>query len=193
MGSTRNLASAIRESVSVNGLDKTKSAISKILSEFSEDMPSSYNCNYCKGELVPSSSIRSSLVMYSCGSCDNELVVYHGTVRTKRRSTGPRGYWPKVTIRCFDEDRKERVIECRFSHRAHSTDIEMKSGDKFSIMFFRISNDLRGIRAEIENVTVKKEVSAIVSFDELMQFAESMSIAEDSYLAKLPLSLAPPA
>jgi hypothetical protein len=191
MGITRDLTSALRESISANGLDKTKILISKVLGEYREDVNSVYHCNYCKGELSPSSSVAGSLVLLSCDSCDNEIIEYRGTVRTKRRSTLRYGRCPKLTIRCFDDDRKERVIECRFDYDARITDIEMKSGDKFSIMFFRASNEPRGIRAEIENFTVKREVSAIVSYEDLSQFGESLSIAERSYLRGLPEDLAP--
>lgn len=192
---TRDLTSSIRKSVEVNGLDKTRLLISNVLNEYTDTdgADSAYHCNFCKGELSLSHSISSSLLLYSCDGCDNEIVEYRGTVRTKRRSTFRRGYFPKITIRCFDWDRKERVVECHFRSHSNVTDIEMKSGDKFSITFFRTNNNAQGIQAEIENATIKKIASATVSYDELIQFGESLPIRKNSYLKKLPQDLAPPA
>jgi hypothetical protein len=192
MGIARDLTLSIRKSVSIDGLEKTRLLIAKVLDEYGEEENSVYNCNYCKGELSAPSS-KSSLRLFRCDSCDNEVVEYRGTVRTKRRSTGRHGLRPRITIRCFDKDRKERVIECHLPYRSDPIDIEMKSGDKFSILFFRVNNEMRGIQAEIENLTVKKEVSARVSYDELIQFSESLSIGASSYLKQLPETLAPSA
>lgn len=193
MGITRELTSSIRKSIRANGLQKTRLLISNVLNEYTDDVDSAYHCNFCKGELSLSHSVSSSLLLYSCDSCDNEIVEYRGTVRTKRRSTFRRGYFPKITIRCFDEDKRERVVECHFRSHSNITDIEMKSGDKFSIMFFRANNNVQGIQAEIENTTVKKQASATVSYDELIQFGESLPVRENSYLKTLPEDLAPSA
>src|SRR5690348_5728380 len=140
MGTARDLALSIRESVSINGLEKTRLLISNVLDEYDEEENFVYSCNYCEGELSTTSS-NGSLRLYRCDSCYNEVVEYRGTVRTKRRSTGRYGMRPRITIRCFDKDRKERVIECHFPSRSTRTDIEMKSGDKFSVLFFRVNNE----------------------------------------------------
>jgi hypothetical protein len=110
MKDTEKFRILLRRIIDIHGLEKAREIVDEILTEPSiMGQKLSVNCCFCKQTLSDASRKGESIFFAKCKNCIKEFIVYCGRARTIRHKNDIARRC--VTIRCYDLNGDERIIE----------------------------------------------------------------------------------